>query len=150
MVFCDRISNFEQVEIIFETNGEVAAICVADKYRTPGVGYSQNAFALLLLCSGRLNAPFFSNRLACSQGEGRQAAEKEQPVVIISTGRGSRSDFSYLVICGRASARPMDAACATLEGLLDSSKHIIAQLLRLAHPDGEVPASASFVHQSGL
>ena len=35
----------------------------------------------------------------------------------------------YLVICGRASARPMDAACPTLESPLDSSKHIIAQLL---------------------
>jgi len=38
----------------------------------------------------------------------------------------------YLVIYGRASARPMDAACATLESLLDSSKYIIAQLLRPA------------------
>jgi hypothetical protein len=35
----------------------------------------------------------------------------------------------YLVICGRAFARPMDAASATLESPLDSSKHIIAQLL---------------------
>jgi hypothetical protein len=35
----------------------------------------------------------------------------------------------YLVICGRASARSMDSASATLESPLDSSKHIIAQLL---------------------
>ena len=33
------------------------------------------------------------------------------------------------VICGRASARSMDPASATLESPLDSSKHIIAQLL---------------------
>jgi len=38
----------------------------------------------------------------------------------------------YLVICGRASAHSLDAAGATLESLLDSSKHIIAQLLRPA------------------
>ncbi len=35
----------------------------------------------------------------------------------------------YLVICGRASARSMHAAGATLEGSFDSSNHIIAQLL---------------------
>ena len=35
----------------------------------------------------------------------------------------------YLVICGRAFARSMYAASATLESPLDSSKHIIAQLL---------------------
>ena len=40
----------------------------------------------------------------------------------------------YLVICGRASARSMDSASATLESPLDSSKHIIAQLLcRVQH-----------------
>src|SRR5258708_37380374 len=36
----------------------------------------------------------------------------------------------YLVICGRASARSMDPASDTLKSPLDSSKHIIAQLLR--------------------
>lgn len=35
----------------------------------------------------------------------------------------------YLVICGRAFARSVDSASATLESPLDSSKHIIAQLL---------------------
>ena len=43
------------------------------------------------------------------------------------------SSTDYLVICGRASARPMDAACPTLENPLDSSKHIIAQLLCPVH-----------------
>jgi hypothetical protein len=38
----------------------------------------------------------------------------------------------YLVICGGASARSMGAAGATLESLIDSSKHIITQLLCLA------------------
>jgi hypothetical protein len=35
----------------------------------------------------------------------------------------------YLVICGRASARPICPACAALESPLHSSKHIIAELL---------------------
>src|SRR5271165_3796262 len=35
----------------------------------------------------------------------------------------------YLVICGRASACSIDPAGATLEAPLDSSRHIIAQLL---------------------
>jgi hypothetical protein len=35
----------------------------------------------------------------------------------------------YLVICGRASARSLDAASAPSDSPLDSSKHIIAQLL---------------------
>jgi hypothetical protein len=41
------------------------------------------------------------------------------------------STFStdYLVICGRASARSLDAENATLESPLDSAKRIIAQLL---------------------
>ena len=39
------------------------------------------------------------------------------------------SSTDYLVICGRAFARLMDAAGATLESPLDNSKHIIAQLL---------------------
>jgi hypothetical protein len=39
------------------------------------------------------------------------------------------SSTDYLVICGRASAHPLDSASATLESPLDSSKHIIAQLL---------------------
>ncbi len=34
------------------------------------------------------------------------------------------------MICGRAFVRSMQSARATLESLLDSSKHIIAQLLR--------------------
>jgi hypothetical protein len=42
------------------------------------------------------------------------------------------SSTDYLVICGRASARSRDPASATLESLLDSSKHIITQLLCLA------------------
>jgi hypothetical protein len=45
---------------------------------------------------------------------------------------GSRSSTSlkdYLVICGRAFARSMEFARATLESPLDSSKHIIAQVL---------------------
>jgi hypothetical protein len=57
----------------------------------------------------------------------------------------------YLVICGRASARSMGAACATLESPLDSSKHIIAQVLRPTQRfliQG-FQLSASFVHQSG-
>ena len=45
----------------------------------------------------------------------------------------------------------MDAACATLESLLDSSKHIIAQLLcpvqRSLMQGFQI--SASLVHQSG-
>jgi hypothetical protein len=69
---------------------------------------------------------------------------------------GSSSAFApctcstdYLVICGRASARPMDAARATLEAL-DSSKHIIAQLSALcnARPDARIQVSASYVHES--
>ena len=41
----------------------------------------------------------------------------------------SMCSTDYLVICGRASARSMYPASATLESPLDSSKHIIAQLL---------------------
>ena len=41
----------------------------------------------------------------------------------------SMSSKDYLVICGRAFARSMESASATLESPLDSSKHIIAQLL---------------------
>jgi hypothetical protein len=49
------------------------------------------------------------------------------------------------VICGRASAYSLDPAGATLESPLDSSKHIIAQLLcRAPLPDAGVPAIASF------
>lgn len=36
----------------------------------------------------------------------------------------------YLVICGRASARSIDPASAALGRSLDSSTHIIAQILR--------------------
>jgi hypothetical protein len=39
------------------------------------------------------------------------------------------SSTDYLVICRQASARSMQSASATLETPLDSSKHIIAQLL---------------------
>jgi hypothetical protein len=58
----------------------------------------------------------------------------------------------YLVICGRAFARPIDPACATLESPLDGSKNIIAQLLRPVQRihDGGVQLSAPFVHQSGV
>jgi len=43
----------------------------------------------------------------------------------------ARSMFStyYLVICGRASARSLHAASATLESRLDSTKQIIPQIL---------------------
>lgn len=45
-----------------------------------------------------------------------------------SGSRSSTSSKDYLVICGRACARSIDPARATLERSLDSSKHIIAQL----------------------
>ena len=53
--------------------------------------------------------------------------------------------MSYLVICGRASARPMESPSASLESPLDSSKHIIARLLcpvqhSLMQEDAGVPA----------
>jgi hypothetical protein len=35
----------------------------------------------------------------------------------------------YLMICGRAFVRSMESATASLESPLDSSKHIIAQVL---------------------
>jgi len=58
----------------------------------------------------------------------------------------------YLVICGRAFARPMASACATLGTPLDISKHIIAQLLCLVQCSmmQGFRLSASFVHQSGF
>jgi hypothetical protein len=59
----------------------------------------------------------------------------------------------YLVICGRAFARPIDPACATLESPLDSSKNIIAQPLRPVQRihDAGRPAIGTFcVHQSGV
>jgi len=64
----------------------------------------------------------------------------------------SMSSTDYLVICGRAFARPMDAAGATLESPLDSSKHIIAQLLCPVQHSlmQEFQLSASFVDQSGF
>ena len=42
------------------------------------------------------------------------------------------SSTDYLLICGRASAHSMESASATLDSPLDSSKHIIAQVLRPA------------------
>jgi hypothetical protein len=58
----------------------------------------------------------------------------------------------YLVICGRASARPMDAACATLESPLDSSIYIIAQLVCPAQRSlvQRFQLSPSFAHGSAF
>jgi N-terminal domain of anti-restriction factor ArdC len=61
----------------------------------------------------------------------------------------------YLVICGRAFARSMASARATLESPLNSSKHIIAQVLCpaqrfLMQGMQGFQLSASFVHQSGF
>jgi hypothetical protein len=58
----------------------------------------------------------------------------------------------YLVICGRAFARPMESARATLESPVDSSKHIIAQLLCFVQRSltQGVQLSASLVHQFGF
>jgi hypothetical protein len=52
----------------------------------------------------------------------------------------------YLVICGRASACPMESASATLEYNLDSSNHIITQILCPVQriPDAGVPAIGKF------
>ena len=68
--------------------------------------------------------------------------------------RGGMCSTDYLVICGRAFARSMQSASATLESPLDSSKHIIAQLLcpvqRIPDAsDASVPA-IDIVHQSGF
>src|SRR5437868_4330751 len=51
----------------------------------------------------------------------------------------------YLVICGRASARSIDPACATLESPLDSSNyhHHSTPLPCATLPDAGVPATAS-------
>ena len=43
--------------------------------------------------------------------------------------RASMFSTYYLVICGRASARSLHAASATLESRLDSTKQIIPQIL---------------------
>jgi hypothetical protein len=64
----------------------------------------------------------------------------------------SMCSTDYLVICGRASARPMDPASASMESPLDSRKDIIAQLLCLMQRSlmPEFQVSASSVHQSGF
>src|SRR5438309_6558373 len=61
-----------------------------------------------------------------SKGETFSENDEEQAPVGFRT---VLSSTNYLVICGRASARPIQAASATLESPFDSSKHIIAQLL---------------------
>jgi hypothetical protein len=56
-----------------------------------------------------------------SKGDGEARLYGFRAVYMFST--------DYLVICGRASARSMDPASATLESRLDSSKDIIPQIL---------------------